>query len=618
MTETRVGEWLVDEAAPSGSGQFARVLPARRVRPDMDGHVEHRAVKIYYVRGDAEQRRRALDEIRVQERLMGRPHAVAHVDAFLAGEGPYAGCLVQVMELGDRSLGDHLDAAGPLPSHEAVAALAGVAEALEHVHARGLAHADLKPGDIVRCRGLWKIADFDVATALRETAAQDLGGTPSSMSPQRLAPPGAGRREVRPADDLWALGMVLGQCLLGGLPSRVTEPRAEEALRLAREVVDALTASGAEPRATALAGELLSTDPARRPTAREAARRLRGLATTEPLASTLLIPYAALAAASYGDPHLEVFAADSRGLCRGWNAGPGWSGWHGMDGPAPARALAAGSPETYRQHLWLLDRDGRLWQRSPAVDPKTCEPAEDWSAWESVPTPGTAPATDIAAAGAPWTAHRLYAVDRDGTGWHRDDLGGGEWATWAPLPGAPADLVSVRAAVACGGLAAVDGTGAVWRSPGSAAGRRRRVPDGGHGPVLGVVPLPDGALVVLTGDRCVLHPGGLSSGPFPEPPPGRYTRLGCTRAGTDTSNSSSVTTRGASCTPGPRVTPRGADSGIPGGGTCGTPRRPPSGDPGRAGLPRQGRPMSPGATAGRTSGTCGAGGGPRRRPGPGP
>ncbi|MFB6829226.1 protein kinase domain-containing protein [Streptomyces hydrogenans] len=523
MAETRVGDWLVDDTAPLGSGHFARVLPARRVRAEMDGHVEHRAVKIYHARGDAEQRRRALDEIRVQERLMGCPHAVAYVDAFIAPDGPFAGCLVQVMELGDRSLGHHLDVVGPLPAYDAAAALAGVAEALEHVHGRGLVHADLKPGNVVRCRGLWKIADFNVATALRETVAPDLGGTPSYMSPQRLAAATGGRREVRPADDAWALGVVLAQCLLGGLPSYVTEPRAEEASRLAGQLLDALAARGTDPRAAGLVRELLAAEPADRPTARAAARRLRDLAGTVPLPPTRPLPYAAVAASSYGDPHLEIFAADARGLCHGWNVS-GWSKWHAMDAPGPTAALAAGAPETYRQHLWLLDRDGRLWQRALAVDPDTHVPVADWSAWESVPTPGGAPLADIAAAGAPWAAHRLYAVDGDGAGWQRERREDDGWAPWAPVPGTHGELVSLRPGVACGGLAAVDRSGTVWRGPGGATGRWRREPDG-DGPVLAVVPLPDEALVVLAGGRCVLRPGGLYTGPFPEPPPAAYTRL---------------------------------------------------------------------------------------------
>jgi len=110
-----VGEWLVDESAPLGNGQSARVLRARRVRPQMEGVVEHRAVKIYHAQGSADQRRRALEEIRVQEHLFGCPYAVAYVDAFVAEKGPFAGCVVQVMELGDRSLGAHLLARGALP-----------------------------------------------------------------------------------------------------------------------------------------------------------------------------------------------------------------------------------------------------------------------------------------------------------------------------------------------------------------------------------------------------------------------------------------------------------------------------------------------------------------------
>ncbi|MFE0776665.1 hypothetical protein [Streptomyces sp. NPDC058861] len=50
---------------------------------------------------------------------------------------------------------------------------------------------------------------------------------------------------------------------------------------------------------------------------------------------------------------MDVFATDPRGSRHGWNVRDGWSGWHGMNAPAPgpARALAVGSPAPYRQHL---------------------------------------------------------------------------------------------------------------------------------------------------------------------------------------------------------------------------------------------------------------------------
>lgn len=523
-----MGEWLVDESAPLGSGQSARVLPARRVRPHMEGIVEQRAVKIYHAQGSADQRRRALEEIRVQEQLLGCPHAVAYVDAFVAEDGPFAGCLVQVMELGDRSLGDHLAAEGPLPPGEAAAVLAGVAWALEDVHRRDLVHADVKPGNIVRCRGLWKIADFNVTSVLRETAAWDLGGTYTYMSPRRMRSVLAGRREVRPVDDLWALGMVLGECLLGELPARVDHVSEEEALRLAGMVLAALSASGTDPRTVELVRELLSSDPARRPVAGAVAHRLRELAMAATLAPTRLLPRAVFTVTSYGDPHLEVFAADTRGLEHGWVIGA-WDGWYPMDGSGPglARALAAGCPETYRQHLWLLDHEGQLWRRALAVDRETYAPTEDWSPWSLVPLPGGVTQIDIASAGAPWTAHRLYAVDEDGAARHTDRRDDGEWSDWSPVPGAPADLVALRPGVSCGGLAALDRSGTVWHSPGLGTARWRRPLDEDHPPVRSVVPLPDEGLVVLTEDhRCVLHPGGLVSGPFPEPPPGHYTAVG--------------------------------------------------------------------------------------------
>lgn len=197
--------------------------------------------------------------------------------------------------------------------------------------------------------------------------------------------------------------------------------------------------------------------------------------------------------------------------------------------PGAARALAAGSPQSYRQNLWLLDHEGRLWRRGLTVDPKTFAPIEDWSPWSHVPLPGRLALTDIASAGAPWTAHRLYAVDQDGSAHHCDPQDFRQPQAWPPVPGAPADLVALRPGVSCGALAALDRSGTVWHSPGLRAARWRRPLPEDHPPVRAVVPLPDEGLVVLTEThRCLLHPGGLVSGPFPEPPPGHYTALGGT------------------------------------------------------------------------------------------
>ncbi|MEU0937080.1 protein kinase [Embleya sp. NPDC005971] len=527
MTDMRVGEWLVDVSAPLGSGHFARVLPARRARANPAGIVERRAVKIYHARGSAAQRQSALAEIRVQEELLGCPHAVAYVDAFVAEEGEFAGCLVQVMELGDRSLADHLDVEGPLRSGDAAAALSGIATALEHVHARGWVHADLKPGNIVRCRGLWKIADFNVTSALIGTSAFDLGGTLSYMSPQRLAAPTGTRRRVRPEDDMWALGVILGQCLLGELPSTVQELREEEAVRLAAGISAALLRrADVDPQLLRLIDELTSPDAAVRPGAGVVARRLRDASATVPIGGPRRPADPVFTIASLAESHNEVFAADDRGLWHRWYVEQRWSEWVPFDHPAPApvSALAAASPSLHREMLWLLDDEGRLWRSELAVDPESLVPKSPWSPWVREPGPGaTSALIGVRAAGAPWARQRLFAVDADGGVWCRIDAG----PDWRRLhdPGSgrevPAGVVAIVPCVSSAAYGLIDADGRVWLSPGPQTEHLRR-PRYGPARARAMVLLPDEAMVILEAEGGVsVDAGNLYTGPIPLPPSDR-------------------------------------------------------------------------------------------------
>ncbi len=101
-----------------------------------------------------------------------------------------------------------------------------LAQAVQAIHAAGLLHRDLKPGNILLSEdGTLKITDFGLtkrvtdpdleASALTATGA--IVGTPSYMAPEQAA----GRnREVGPAADTYALGGILYEMLTGSPPFR--------------------------------------------------------------------------------------------------------------------------------------------------------------------------------------------------------------------------------------------------------------------------------------------------------------------------------------------------------------------------------------------------------------
>jgi tetratricopeptide (TPR) repeat protein len=108
---------------------------------------------------------------------------------------------------------------GPLPEREAAETLEVLARALDSVHSAGFIHRDLKPGNILfdlrRCP---KIADFGVVK--KQHAAQDATpvgsvlGTPPYLAPEQID----GSRPTDSRCDLYALGIILYECLVGRAP----------------------------------------------------------------------------------------------------------------------------------------------------------------------------------------------------------------------------------------------------------------------------------------------------------------------------------------------------------------------------------------------------------------
>ncbi|HZS37089.1 MAG TPA: serine/threonine-protein kinase [Polyangia bacterium] len=112
----------------------------------------------------------------------------------------------------------------PLPFPEVAEMIASeVARALEHAHALGVIHRDVKPENVmIRDDGLCKLMDFGIAQIVdkeRMTVTGQLLGSPAYMAPEHV--------EGRPLDfrtDVFALGILTYQLATGQLPFRGKNP----------------------------------------------------------------------------------------------------------------------------------------------------------------------------------------------------------------------------------------------------------------------------------------------------------------------------------------------------------------------------------------------------------
>ncbi len=157
---------------------------------------------------------RFLAEIKTTANLQ-HPHILPLHDS-----GSVDGVLFYVMPfIEGESLREKLSREHQLPVPEAVRLATEIAGALDYAHRHGVVHRDIKPENILLHDGGALVADFGISLAAstagnRMTESGMSLGTPHYMSPEQAM----GEREITPRTDVYALGCVTYEMLVGEPP----------------------------------------------------------------------------------------------------------------------------------------------------------------------------------------------------------------------------------------------------------------------------------------------------------------------------------------------------------------------------------------------------------------
>ncbi len=219
-----------------------------------------------------------LDEARTIA-LLNHPHIVQLYDF-----GEHDGRVYLALEYIDgESLRERMKT-GRIGIDESLRHLCAIAEALEHAHAAGVIHCDLKPANIMFGKdGRLRVVDFGIARTL--DAALSIGGTRDWMAPEQTQ-----RGRVSVAADVWALGLLALELLTGGTAKR-DEPIPD--------------VPGVPEGAVQLIRQSLERDPARRPTMRRWLSVIKAMQRGDTEKVSVEAPFPGLA--SFDERYANVF-----------------------------------------------------------------------------------------------------------------------------------------------------------------------------------------------------------------------------------------------------------------------------------------------------------------------
>jgi eukaryotic-like serine/threonine-protein kinase len=195
--------------AKLGSGGMSTVYLARDQTLDRQvaAKVMHREMS-----EQADQLQRFRQEARAVAKL-SHPNVVSVIDAGEDGGHPYI--VFEYVE--GETLKQRIGREGALNPQEAIAYAIEIARGLSVAHARKMVHRDIKPQNVlIDAEGRAKLTDFGISRQLEQdgmTATGRVLGTTDYVAPEQAMGHGAD-----PRSDIYSLGVVLYEMLIGEVP----------------------------------------------------------------------------------------------------------------------------------------------------------------------------------------------------------------------------------------------------------------------------------------------------------------------------------------------------------------------------------------------------------------
>ncbi|AKT50272.1 protein kinase domain-containing protein [Arsenicicoccus sp. oral taxon 190] len=292
-----------------------------------------------HIAGDPEARARLAREVTTLERVQ-HPRVAAVLDADPDGPRPY----IVTRYVPGPPLDDYVRVHGPFRGDALVRFARGLYEALQAIHAAGVVHRDLKPGNVLIVDDEPVVIDFGIAHVADDVRLTSTGlvmGTPGYLSPEVLE---GGR--VTESTDWWGWAASLAYAATGSPP--FGSGRVDVILDRVRAGHHDL--AGVDARLRPLLAAALAPDPVQRPAAGTVVEALEQAARGDTprlgigaSGRTELIPVVGSSAATQlVSPATEhVPAATEHVSPAGGRAEP-WAG----QAPAPTRGAPAGPGST--------------------------------------------------------------------------------------------------------------------------------------------------------------------------------------------------------------------------------------------------------------------------------